>query len=268
MLGDQTIIRPPQLTSFRIDLQSEAGLSSAQAAQMLEKVFSDNGLIVEHRGDFVFIVPSEKINALLSVPSPPEAEAKGKQSPALGVFPPGLIKFQETDLSQVLDVFAELSDKNLLNAPGLSAVKISMRSQTAMNREQAVWMMRAAMRLGEVATVAAGKDFMFVAPADQVKTLPRYDEKALAAKAAAKGGLSQLRFVNASLKDLLGFYAEMIGRQALPIPAEIPHMRISFQGRKPMAQPDCIFALESLAALNNVRFQFVGEKEVRVIADR
>jgi hypothetical protein len=50
MLGNQTVIRPPQLTSFRIDLQSEAGLSSAQAAQMLEKAISDSGLIVEHRG--------------------------------------------------------------------------------------------------------------------------------------------------------------------------------------------------------------------------
>ncbi len=268
MLANQTVIRPPQLTLFRIDLQSEAGLSSAQAAQRLEQVFSDNGLIVEHRGNFVFVVPSEKINSLLSVPNPPEATTYAQKSPALEVFPPGLIKFQETDLIQVLDFLAELSDKNLLSTRALPPGRVTIRSQTAMNRLQAVWMMTAALRLGEIATVPAGKDFMFVVPPERVKTLPTYDEKTLTAKAAAKVGLSQLRFVNASLKDLLGFYAEMIGRQALPIPAEIPQMRISFQGRKPMAQPDCIFALESLAALNNVRFQFVGEKEVGVIADR
>jgi hypothetical protein len=268
MLGNHTVLRPPQLTSFRIDLQSEAGLSSAQAAQTLEKVFGDNGLIVEHRGEFVFIIPSSKINALLGVPNPPESATTGKRSPAPGAFPPGLVKFQESDLTQVLDFFAELGDKILLTSSFLPPMKITVRSQTSMTRKETMWMMNALLRLGEVSTVSAGKDFMFVVPADRVKTLPTYDDKALAGKASDKGGSLQLRFANASLKDLLGFYAELTGRQALPIPPELPQVRLSFQGRKPLAQPDCIFALESLAALNNVRFQFVGEKQVGLIADR
>lgn len=190
--------------------------------------------------------------------------ASGKQPPALEVFPPGLIKFQETDLNQVLDFLAELSDKNLLSTPALPAGKVTIRSQTAMNRGQAVWMMSAALGLGEIATVPAGKDFIFVVPADRTNILPTYDEKALAAKASAKGELLQLKFDRAPLKSLLGFYAQLTGRQALPIPAEIPEVRISFQARKPLTQQDCIFGLESLAALNNVRFQFVGDKQVEL----
>jgi hypothetical protein len=70
-LAYQTVIRAP-LISFRIDLQSEPNISTVQAVQLLEKVFSENGLIVEHRGKFAFVVPSSEIKALLAIPNPPE----------------------------------------------------------------------------------------------------------------------------------------------------------------------------------------------------
>jgi type II secretory pathway component GspD/PulD (secretin) len=205
-MGSFTVVHPV-LISFRIDLQIDPSLPAAEAVPLLEKVLGENGLVLEHRGNFVLIVPKDGASLLSMIPAPPAPPPVQPGSPALKLFPPGLIKFQEADLSQVLDVYAELADKNLLTSPVVPPTKVTVRSQTSMSLEEAIWMMGALLRMGGIATVPAGKSFIFVVPAEQAKTLPAYNEKALAAAPGANGSMSQLKFDAAPLKNLLDLCA-------------------------------------------------------------
>jgi len=47
------------------------------------------------------------------------------------IFPPGLIKFQDADLIQVLDVYQELTGRTVLRPTSLPQTKVSIRSQDA-----------------------------------------------------------------------------------------------------------------------------------------
>lgn len=53
-------------------------------------------------------------------------------------FPPGLIKFTDGDLAQVLDVYQELSGRTVVRATTLPATKITIRSQTQLTRIEAL----------------------------------------------------------------------------------------------------------------------------------
>ena len=53
-------------------------------------------------------------------------------------FPPGLIKFTDGDLTQVLDVYQELSGRTIVRSTTLPTAKISIRSQTQLTRIEAL----------------------------------------------------------------------------------------------------------------------------------
>jgi hypothetical protein len=272
--SDCTILRPQNIPNLQFTLQSDANLSSSNAAALLESALLQHGLLVRRKTNFIFVGRPDEFKVIdsiapppISIEPPPATPVKAQATQPAEVFPPGLIKFQETDLMQVLDVYAELANRTILQSSLLGAGKVTVRSQNPMSRLQAVWMMDALLRLAGVAMLPESTNFVFAVPPERTNGLPHFDEKAATAKIKVPAQLSEFRLSEASMGQILGFYADITGRKAVPLPDRITPMRLSLRSRR-LTQAEIIFAFEGLAAANNFSFQLLGDDEVAIAPAR
>ena len=94
------------------------------------------------------IVPSNR------APAPPEE-----------TVPAGTINFQGTDLKQVLQIYAELVGKTILQPATLPAPTITLRTQTPLTRREAMEAFKAVLWLNGIAVEDFGEKFVKVVPA-------------------------------------------------------------------------------------------------------
>jgi general secretion pathway protein D len=91
-----------------------------------------------------------------AVPGAADAAA-GKEEE---VFPPGLIKFSDADIGQVLEIYQELTGRTVLKPNSLPAVKVTIRSQTQLTRSEAIHALDSILSLNGVAMVPQGEKFV------------------------------------------------------------------------------------------------------------
>jgi general secretion pathway protein D len=91
-----------------------------------------------------------------------------QQSSALDnqLIPPGLIDFQGVDAKQVLEVYAQLVGRTLLQA-GVPNATIVLKTETPLTRAEAVQALQAVLALNGIAVVNFGDKFVKVVPYDQ-----------------------------------------------------------------------------------------------------
>ncbi len=257
-----TVLLPPDLPEVTVDVTSGPGLSPQEVVGLLTGALAAKGVGMQPMGGkFVVAFRQEAAGKLAKLAPPPQPNPSGQAGPIDPVFPPGLIKFTSAEAQQALDIYQELSGRTLIiqaNPIG----KITVRSQTAMSRREAVWMLETLFLLGGLKVVAEGELFAYVFPADHEMKLPSFDAKAMAEKAKSgfAPGTMVLKCVDALPEQLLKLYAELLGREALPIERNVPPVRLSIRGQRVMEKAQAAFALEALAAVNNLRFEMVGEK--------
>ena len=88
-------------------------------------------------------------------------------SPAEEVFPPGLIKFQDADITQVLEVYQELTGRTVMRPNSLPATKVTIRSQTPLTRKEAIQALDSILSLNGVAMIPQGEKFVKAVPSTQ-----------------------------------------------------------------------------------------------------
>ena len=93
--------------------------------------------------------------------------------PAEEVFPPGLIKFQDADITQVLDVYQELTGRTVMRPNNLPATKVTIRSQTPLTRKEAIQALDSILSLNGVSMIPQGEKFVKAVPATQAGTEAR-----------------------------------------------------------------------------------------------
>ncbi len=86
------------------------------------------------------------------------------------VFPPGLIKFQDADIGQVLDIYQELTGRTVMRPNNLPATKITIRSQTQLTRREAVQALDSILSLNQISMVPQGEKFVKAVPSAQAGT--------------------------------------------------------------------------------------------------
>ena len=147
---------------------------------------ADKGMLVKPSGEkFVVVVPAgqEKLlSTILEPPGPGKPPAAGAGS-SEELFAAGLIRFTETDLLQVLDIYAEVAGRTILMQGRLAGGKISVRSQTALSRTETVWLLDALLSLAGVKMVPEGEKFMFAVPSSRTGELPKFNPQFASAKA-------------------------------------------------------------------------------------
>ena len=76
------------------------------------------------------------------------------------VFPPGLIKFQEADLGQVLEIYQELTGRTVLKPSSLPASKITIRTQTELTRAEAIQALDSILSMNGITMTPQGSKFV------------------------------------------------------------------------------------------------------------
>ena len=86
------------------------------------------------------------------------------------MIPPGLIDFQGVDISQVLEIYAQLVGKTLLRA-SLPQAQVVLKTETPLTKAEAIQALQAVLALNGVAVIdVPGGKFVKVLPTDQAGT--------------------------------------------------------------------------------------------------
>lgn len=86
------------------------------------------------------------------------------------LLPAGLIRFQEADLTQVLDIYGEITARTVLRPGSLPAAKINLRAQTPLTKAEGARAIEAVLALNQVSVFPVGEKFVKVIPAAQAHT--------------------------------------------------------------------------------------------------
>ena len=76
------------------------------------------------------------------------------------ILPPGLIKFQDMDLVNVLDVYQELTGRTVMRPTTLPATKINIKSQTSLTRKEAIQALDSILSLNGITMIPQGEKFV------------------------------------------------------------------------------------------------------------
>ncbi|MGO9535951.1 MAG: secretin N-terminal domain-containing protein [Limisphaerales bacterium] len=85
------------------------------------------------------------------------------------MIPAGNINFQGVDVSQVLDVYAQLVGRTVLRA-GLPPAQIILRTETPLTKTEAIQALQAVLALNGIALVNVGDKFVKVLPVEQANS--------------------------------------------------------------------------------------------------
>ena len=86
------------------------------------------------------------------------------------ILPPGLIKFLDTPLDQVLDVYQELTRRTVLRPNNLPQAKVTIRSETPLTRQEAIQALDSILSMNQVTMVPQGEKFVKAVPFSQAPT--------------------------------------------------------------------------------------------------
>jgi general secretion pathway protein D len=78
---------------------------------------------------------------------------------------PGMIRFQEMELGQFLDVYAEMTGKTLLKSPQVPlTTKISINNQSTLTKEEAINALNTILGLNQISVIPQGEKFLKIVP--------------------------------------------------------------------------------------------------------
>ena len=111
--------------------------------------------------------PSASGTVPAMAPSIPGAPTPAKTPEEM--IPAGNINFQGVDVSQVLDVYAQLVGRTILRA-GLPSAQIILRTETPLTKTEAIQALQAVLALNGIALVNVGDKFVKALPIDQANS--------------------------------------------------------------------------------------------------
>ncbi|MCI0746105.1 MAG: hypothetical protein L0Y58_11930, partial [Verrucomicrobia subdivision 3 bacterium] len=89
------------------------------------------------------------------------------------IIPPGLMKFQEAELTQVLDFYQELTGRTVIRPATLPPVKITLKTQTPLTRREAVQALDSILSMNQITMSPQGEKFIKAVPQAQAATEAR-----------------------------------------------------------------------------------------------
>jgi len=143
-LSGRTVIGSAAMTIVKIDCKSDADLSRELAVGILTNSLRKAGIIITPITEKFAVAGTEHDDKRVkSLKQPPPSNVPGEE-----IFPPGLIKFQEADSTQVLEIHAELTGRRVTPPERARPTKVTVRSQTPLNRREAAWVLEASLYMG------------------------------------------------------------------------------------------------------------------------
>jgi hypothetical protein len=257
-LTDSTVLAPDHLPGAKFSLRTGA-VSKAEARRELEAALLSNGIETKERGGkYIFVVQARDLPGLSEIRELPTV-ATGDE-----MFPAGLIKFMSADLSQALEIHQELTGRTILHPNNLPPARITVRSQRQASRAEAIWMMEALFAINGVRMIPEGDKFVFALRAgpDARPPVISSDAASMPAKDSANLMAGALKWSHADAGAMLEVFASLVGREArLPAPAG----KVTVRSQQSLTPAEAVYALNALAALNNLQFVAEDERYVKLI---
>ena len=254
-----TVLRKDRPQATKITIKTRTELSRAQVIWAFESILRLSDLAVAPKGSkFICIADAKDQGRLDTLPKVPAAAESDDQ------FPAGMFKFWGADLSQVLEIYQSVTKRTVLQETGPGA-RILAKNQTSLSRGEAVWMLDTLLALADLAAVPQGEKFVYVVRGASQPKLPTFSPNPIPEDHASKSPLPAggLKFSNAESRTLLETYAALCGRKALePVPAS----RVKLHNASELTHAEALYALEATAALNNLKLELVGDRDVRLVA--
>jgi hypothetical protein len=267
-LSGRTVLRSSDLPGVKISLKT-ASLPSDDALELLADALLDRGVAIELRADkFALAIRTEQVERLSHISTPPAPEVAPIENDAkrtvnwLDVFPAGLIKFGETDPSQVLEIYQELSGRTVVRPSALRGGKVSLRTQTPLTRREAMWVVEAGLALADIAVVPQGEKFVFVLSGIENPQIPVLDPLP---EHLPAGEPQMITLREAGLAHVLKLYATLVGREALPVDKTTPAVKLTLRTQTLVTPREAVVVLDALAAVNHLKFVLVGDHQVKII---
>jgi hypothetical protein len=152
-LAARTVLRPAALPGPAFTLRARAS-SKAEAVSILEKALADNGVATIPDGEHFVIVVAQDYKARVKPAAPATTTADSKSD----ILPAGTINFRSIDMSQAALILAELKAQKFdqTGTEGFLSAPVSLRTQTALTKEEAIYAIETVFRLNGVKTLTDG----------------------------------------------------------------------------------------------------------------
>jgi type II secretory pathway component GspD/PulD (secretin) len=85
-------------------------------------------------------------------------------------FAAGFIKFQDTDVLEVLKIYQEISHRTVIHSSSLPSGKVSLQNETALNRRELLQVLDTVLSQNSITMIPLGTKFVRAVPAAQAPT--------------------------------------------------------------------------------------------------
>jgi hypothetical protein len=171
-LSGRTLIRSPRLPAEFFDLQFGA-VGPEDAAHRLKLALRAKGITTIEDGEkFLLVVPTSEASTVRQLATEIKSSARDIGRPEL--FPGGaFINFPNTDLSQVVKLYADLTGRPQDQSPSLPSNRtVKFTTQTALSREECAYALETLMRWRGVKLVPLGNGLARFVPVAEIDTRP------------------------------------------------------------------------------------------------
>jgi hypothetical protein len=276
-LINKTVLYPSSLPAFTPSLLDNLPAAPGEAIARLQTEFSEHNLKLVDDLDpaFVLLVPADMDLATQFAalkPSDPHLSAPGSSD----LIPPGVMDCRAADLKDALTLYSELANRTVLASDNLPPLGISFRSQTALTKAQANYMMKRVLLLNGVAVVNDGPHLVQVLLLSELNRLRTnapipsasdpivpQDQVPVFKRALQRSSLPHIPnqpvvVVSDPGPSLFDYYCTLSGLQ--PDSSAAPASRISFKIQTPLTKPELLYAIEKTFELNGFALVTNGNK--------
>jgi hypothetical protein len=174
------------------------------------------------------------------------------------------LRLSNANLQQVLDVYATISERTVLQHPALKATTVSLKA-SAKNRTEAADALEKSFQEHGMVSIPDGTKFMLIIPSQLTNTVtarssgivPKTSENATLASGT-------IRFENADLSQALAVYGHLVGRKLAKADGLRATM-IRLRTVNDLTPAEAAYALEILFRWNGVAVVPIGETEFQAV---
>jgi hypothetical protein len=164
-LTGKTVLMSSALPRLPDSIIADLPADKTNAIAKIEGALSEQGLEVAQDGPhFVRVLLKQARNPLIYAPLRGVELATSPGKEGVG---PGMIDFNHADLNQVLSIYAEMSQRTVLRPITLPSPTISLKTQRALTKEEALYAFVTVLALNDICVVDDGPKFVQVVPMAQ-----------------------------------------------------------------------------------------------------
>lgn len=174
------------------------------------------------------------------------------------------LRLANANLEQVLDVYARINGRTVLQHPSLKATLLSLNA-AAKTRSEAVAILEQLFQRHGMTSIPDGSKFVMIVPSSLTNTVSARSGGIVptpAESAALPNGVIDFR--NADLRQALAIYGRLVGRKLVKAEG-LRSSTIRLRTATDLTKSEAAYALETLFRWNGVNVVPVGETEFHAV---